>query len=182
MTLTDRTLVCVTFINNLLSRRPGILMACASFIFFCTALRFDTKTLWLQGDGLAGRPVFSCQVIFTNPALFLWMCELLPLSVSQIICFTSLGVWSCGKMLPLYQLRCAYCATVTLNLNPPKPEVAMLAVKDAAARSEAQRRDPCLHVAPPGIYPECLPVDFISFMCLSVAMKSCSKANKGRGR
>lgn len=102
--------------------------------------------------------------------------------VTQMIYFTSLGVWSCGKMLPLYQLRCAYCARVTLNFNPPNLEVAVLAVKDAAARSEAQRRDPCLHVAPPGIFPELLPVDFISFMCLSVAMKSCSKANKDRGR
>lgn len=29
-----------------------------------------------------------------------------------------------------------------------------------------------------GNFPELLPVDFISFMCLSVGMKSCSKANK----
>lgn len=81
-------------------------------------------------------------------------------------------------MLPLYQLRCAHCATVTLNPNPPKPEVAMLAAKDAAASAEIR----VFHVAPAGIYPELLPVDFISFMCLSVAMKSCSKANKDRGR
>lgn len=53
--------------------------------------------------------------------------------------------------------------------EPPADVVAYLAASGKHSRVYMSRRRE---------FPELLPVDFISFMCLSVGLKSCSKANK----
>lgn len=195
----------VTFINNLLSRQPCILMARVSLGFaLCCVL--TQKHCCCKEAAQWSVHLLSCWSVFPVR----WSLLMLPCGYLNYYCclflnfffsfyrVTSFVLWknvapfsikvrilhdSDVQLWPRGIQNSKEGAAVALNATKRDSEMATeIANGRCRWRSAASGKHSRVYMSRRWEFPQLLPVDFISFMCLSVGMKSCRKANKDGDR